>query len=174
VKRDTKILLIIAAIVFILIWGAPKVIEAVKNLTREATAKKVVSQWRPLADSWASAWDTLPQNILAIICQESGGNPQAVNKRDPSRGLMAVTPGALQDFNNANGKSYSFDDLYDPEKNVEVGSWYFATRAKSSLTHNLKELFEAYNAGLGNLPAGVPYAESVMDYLTHVEDVYYS
>ena len=165
-KREIKILVLVLLIVFLTVVGVPKV----EDIYRRQVAKKVVELWRTLADKYAAAWKINPRTVLAIICQESGGNPDSVNPADPSRGLMQITPGALSDFNCIVQREYTFDELFTPWKNVEVGTWYYASRlAKTGNAHNA---LAAYNAGLGNIPAGLAYADKVEKYLPYVVEQY--
>ena len=167
-KNDTKILLIIVAIAFILVTIMPKV----EDLYRKSVAKKVIGLWRELAEKYAGFNNVDPQVVLAMICQESSGNPDSVNPADPSRGLMQLTPGALSDFNKAVGRSYSFDDMFIPYKNIEAGTWYFASRYRK--TGILRDAIAAYNAGLGNIPAGYAHADKVEKYLIQIKELYAS
>jgi soluble lytic murein transglycosylase len=152
-------------VVFLLIgvFVIPKVISKI----RLNTAKKVISQWKALAEQYAKYWSIDSSIVLAIICQESGGDPNAVNPSDPSRGLMAITQGALTDFNKAVGRSYTFNDLFTPYINVEVGTWYISHQMKHTAT--LTNALAAYNAGLGNISAGQKYSSSVTEYLSAVK-----
>lgn len=164
--RETKIFLLVIVVVFLILTAMPKV----EEVYRRSVAKKVVTNWRPLADQYAAYWRVDPKVVLSIICQESSGNPDSVNPSDPSRGLMQITPGALTDFNKAVGRSYSFDDLFIPYKNIEVGTWYYATRlSRAGSQHNA---LAAYNAGLGNMSAGMGYADKVEKYLGYIQEEY--
>ena len=165
-KRQYKILLLVFLAALFFMVAMPKV----EDLYRREVAKKVVERWKAIAEKYAAAWKVDPKITLAIICQESGGNPDSVNPADPSRGLMQITPGALADFNAAAGRSYTFEQMFDPYLNIEVGTWYFATRVAKTRNTNLA--LAAYNAGLGNLSAGASYADKVERYLIHVSERY--
>jgi len=165
-KREYKILLLVFLLALVVITAMPKV----EDLYRKSVAKKVIERWRSIADKYADAWKVDPRLTLAIICQESSGNPDSVNPADPSRGLMQITPGALSDFNAAVGRSYSFDEMFDPYLNIEVGTWYFASRVAKTRNTNLA--LAAYNAGLGNINAGLGYADKVARYQIHVAEFY--
>jgi soluble lytic murein transglycosylase len=163
-KKDKFVILAgVLLVVLFLITGVPVVVDTWKQML----AKKVVGLWRDLAEQYAAYWNWDAANTLAIICYESGGNPNAVNPADPSKGLMAITPGALADFNRIVGRSYTFDQMLDPALNIEVGTWYISTRFNK--TNNLHKAFAAYNAGLGNIPAGEGYAQHVEVYLQCVQ-----
>lgn len=165
-KRDTKILLLIVAIAFLLVTAMPKV----EDIYRRSVAKKVFDLWHETAEKYGGFNNTEPAIILAMIAQESSGNPDSVNPADPSRGLMQITPGALSDFNRQLGRSYTFDDMFVPYKNVEVGTWYYASRYAK--TGNVRDAIAAYNAGLGNIPAGYLHADKVEKYLLIVRELY--
>ena len=166
IKHETKIFLIALLIVLAIVTVMPKV----EDLYRKDVAKKVVARWRELAEKYAAFYKLDAKITLAMICQESGGNPDSVNPADPSRGLMQLTPGALADFNKALSRSYSFDDMFIPYKNIEVGTWYYATRL--SKTGDTYKAIAAYNAGLGNIPAGYAHADKVTKYLRFVNEIY--
>ena len=95
------------------------------------------------------------ESIKRTIQKESGGNPNAVSSAG-ARGLMQIMPIALEDYNNINGTSYSMDDMFDPELNVEVGSWYKHKRIPEMLRHynlpiNEQTIDAAYNGGIGRV-----------------------
>jgi len=82
-----------------------------------------VLTWQSLAEKYATINSILdPEEILAIIWNESSGNSSAYNPNDPSVGLMGVTL--------LIGKAYAgvstLNDLYDAETNVKAGSAYLA------------------------------------------------
>jgi len=175
--RNQKTALIVAGIVVILIVASPKTAEkialnipGVKQLYRASVAKKVVDQWGALVTQISFPYQEAvpPEYVLAIICQESGGDPNAQNPSDPSRGLMALTPGALSDVNRYLGTSYTFDQLYDPTINVTCGCEYIYRRYMR--WKDYRTALAAYNAGDGNTTAGASYADSVMQYLQAVLD----
>lgn len=177
-KDEEKILLFLA-IAVVLIFNKDTVADAVETVVKTVTtgyrktvAQKVVTEWKDLAEQYSGYWSVDPQVILAIICQESGGNPAAQNPADPSKGLMQLTPGALSDFNRSVGRSYTFDDMLQPELNIEAGTWYYSSRL--ARTNDQHKALAAYNAGLGNIPAGEAYATSVETYLDLVKEQYAS
>lgn len=108
-----------------------------------------VATWNELASKWARV-RTIPTSlILAVIHQESRGNPQAKGST-ADYGLMQITASALSDFNKSLKKSYSLlPDMLDPDKNVEVGSWYLVWLKKYLQTDDWKWILRGYNAGPG-------------------------
>jgi hypothetical protein len=118
-------------------------------------------------------------DISAIISIESSGDPYAYNKGSGCIGLMQINPkGALADWNESSGRTnaeyfmpaghyppmafstsfkiYNAGDMYDPVKNVEVGTWYITEKIPQYLkSYGIKDTIEhrilAYNWGIGKL-----------------------
>ena len=67
------------------------------------------------------------------------------------RGLTQVSHGALQDFNTLSkrGYTYTWDDMFDIDKNIEVGVWHYMRYAKS-IGYDWVNLYIVYNVGYGN------------------------
>ena len=85
--------------------------------------------------------------VLALIMVESGGDPLAESQS--ARGLMQVSPAALQDINRMYRFSFSYEDMFVPEYNVLVGSIYFAWLLSIFEVEPLALM--AYNWGIGNV-----------------------
>ena len=95
-------------------------------------------------------------NIDKIILLESSGNPHAYNKRSKATGLMQITRPCFEDFKRVHSaypyKDWVFQDMYDPVKNVEVGTWYILYRIPQLLKHfgkpiTLENVLVSWNAG---------------------------
>ncbi len=98
--------------------------------------------------------------IFAYIATESGKagineidetnfmnvNPHAKSSYN-CRGLMQLSEYAKDDYNKANGTSYTMDDLYDIEINIEIGTWYISQF--DSVSTNYVEQYVIYNVGYG-------------------------
>lgn len=83
------------------------------------------------AIKWAKIRGVPPQEILATIYVESRGNPRAWANlsTEDSRGLMQVNVNAWGSKLQARG--YSVDDLWDIDKNIEIGSEIYANYRKT-------------------------------------------
>jgi hypothetical protein len=84
-----------------------------------------------LAKQWAVKRAIPPVEVLATIIVESAGKPRAwaKNDKEDSRGLMQVNVRAHEALLKSFG--YTPDDMFDPAKNVEVGTKiYQAMRLK--------------------------------------------
>jgi len=101
--------------------------------------------------------------ILAIIAQESNGNPNAKGTSG-ERGLMQLMPAALSDVNARFGTGFSFEDMYVPEKNIQAGVAYLAI-CRNFFYGSMQKAIQAYNAGMGNVQknpnASIAYYNSV-------------
>lgn len=105
------------------------------------------------AIKWARIRGVPAQEILATIYVESRGNPRAWANlaTEDSRGLMQINVNAWK--NKLEARGYSLDDLWDIDKNIEIGS----------------EIYANYRNTVQNLIAqsGVPQAAGI-DVLTRL------
>lgn len=91
--------------------------------------------------------------ILAVIMTESSGNPKADSGF--ARGLMQVSRIALFDINNKYKFNYTYDDLFEPAINIQVGTLYLRDLVKYYKTKYPDDVFVvsysvmAYNSGIG-------------------------
>ncbi len=106
--------------------------------------------------------------IYAIILKESSGNPEAQHGKSGARGLMQLKAAA------AGEQGFTYDDLLDPEKNVEAGSGYLA-RMLGRFEGDPKRALSAYNVGPGTTrkydgaaPEAQPYIDTVSGTIAEV------
>lgn len=96
--------------------------------------------------------------IYAVINTESGGdvdnlkiNHKAYNKNCKAIGVMQITPICLKEFNNITNKQYTEDDMWNINKNLEVGCWYLARCRDNYLKYQdditLEDIYLCYNVG---------------------------
>lgn len=127
-----------------------------------------VLQWMSLAQRYAALRPPITaREILAVIWNESTGNPNAVNPRDPSYGLMQITLPIAKYY----GGITVAQQLFDPARNISIGSAFLA---------HLKETYEekypttwiaGYNEGEGNLTRGVADQPYVAAFDSHMEEL---
>ena len=93
-----------------------------------------------------------PFLVRALIWRESRFDPTQHGSAD-ERGLMQVKPDVGQEWAKANKvEDFKADDLYEPETNIRVGTWYLKraigrwTQTDDPVTFALAE----YNAGRKN------------------------
>lgn len=110
---------------------------------------------------WA---DEINDLLPAIICVESGGNPNALSPKG-AIGLMQITPIVLKEFNEYHYKVWEIpkladlylpvtsDDLFFPHKNKYIGGWYLHRLKDHYLKdrYTTERLLAAYNGGITRL-----------------------
>ncbi len=104
-----------------------------------------------------------PALILAVVMEESGGDPLATSSRG-AQGLMQLMPGTA--------KEMGVDDSTSPSQNLAGGSRYLSKMMKR-YDGNLELALAAYNAGPGNVDkAGgqVPGFKETRSYVQRVQD----
>ena len=94
-------------------------------------------------------------DMKKIVQIESGGNPRAVS-RVGARGLTQLMKGTWEESVKRMGKDWSWDQAFDPDKNLAVGTYYMNTEIPRLLKHykiedTVENRLTAYNWGIGNL-----------------------
>ena len=140
-------------------------IGAILYMERKPIQKLVVqTAYSDMASVYASRWSVPLPLVLAVIEQESSGNPLAHGGAD-DRGLMQITPVALAQFNQSNNAMVTADDLWKPETNIMVGTW--TLHWCYDQLHDWTLATQAYNAGVHRVQtnplAGAQYAAQVLD-----------
>ena len=99
----------------------------------------------------AAARHQLPVSLVrAVVWRESDFEVRATGTSG-ERGLMQVTPGAGQDWAQANRiRSFHETDLFDPRTNLAAGSWYLSRAITRGSNADRPEVFALaeYNAGI--------------------------
>jgi len=98
--------------------------------------------------------NSLPLDIQKIIHIESSGNPFAISHAN-ARGLMQITSITLLEYNQRCKTNYTENDLFNPEINIKIGTWYWNIRIPQmlifyGLKDNINNRIISYNAGIGN------------------------
>jgi soluble lytic murein transglycosylase-like protein len=107
--------------------------------------------------------------IIAVIAVESGGDENAEGSIG-ERGLMQLTPTALEDVNNLYNLGLTWDDMYIPERNITAGAAYLAILKWRYLADrgNEDKAIQAYNYGASrvnrNPDAGLEYLAKVNEF----------
>ena len=91
-----------------------------------------------------------PLLIAAIIKTESNFNSEAVSVRG-ARGLMQIMPETgLWAARQMDEPNLDPEDLFDPETNIKLGTWYLADLGKE-FDGSTVLMLAAYNGGRGNV-----------------------
>lgn len=130
------------------------------------TTKQIIETYKIEVFKYASLYDVEPSLVLAIIEQESSGNPVALGTSGEI-GLGQITKFALLDFNRSTSFNYSKSDLFSIEKNINVTTWYISFLLHKFFIGDKFTSLRAYNAGIGNIrksdTISVDYAKSVIE-----------
>lgn len=139
----------------------------------EPTARQVLDRWGPAAVGLS----VNPMLLLAVVAQESEGNPNASRDEpqigDESRGLGQVLRGTLEQMQ-AEGRvprSVTHDDLWDPHTNLRVTEAVIV-RQVGLYAGDLAKSISSYNQGTNlrpdsprlNPPANPAYVNAVLAY----------
>jgi soluble lytic murein transglycosylase-like protein len=130
-----------------------------------------VMRWLTLAQTYASESAVLTTNeILAVIWNESSGNPKAENLSDPSFGLMGVSPLIARAFGGFAPGDISWHE--DPNKNIAVGSGFLA-HLKSAWSAKFPDYLwvAAYNEGETQLQHGAKDLAYVTGFQNHLQQI---
>jgi soluble lytic murein transglycosylase len=94
----------------------------------------------------------LEELVPQIIKIESNGSARAISRRR-CRGLMQISPLVLKEYNRYHpNRRYGLSDLYNPEANVKIGTWYLRRLRDVYLKdeYTLINLLVCWNWGYGN------------------------
>jgi soluble lytic murein transglycosylase-like protein len=147
-SREKIFLLIIVIVVLIMLW------------TKEAAAKiktGVTGNYDSFINAASARFGVPSERITAHIIVESNGDPAAVGSAG-ERGLMQLKPGALTDSNKVSHDDYSFDDMFDAEKNINAGAAYLAWIERYFFPGDWDKVSRAYNQGVGQPNNVLAYA----------------
>ncbi len=98
---------------------------------------------------YSSEYDLDPALVLAIIHAESKFEQYAVSSKGAS-GYMQLMEGTADWISeNIKLENYSYDNIFDPEINIQLGSWYIKNLLQQF--NDLNTAIVAYNAGSGNV-----------------------
>lgn len=106
---------------------------------------------------WSEEFKLDPNMVIGLIIQESNFYTKARSSKD-CRGLGQISRGALEDFNEKYLKKrsrpeYSFEEMFEYDKNIEVACWYLRFLLDNLTTFKLDkdDVLIAYNTGPRNV-----------------------
>jgi soluble lytic murein transglycosylase len=101
-----------------------------------------------------------PLLVLAVIREESNFFPGAISTSD-ARGLMQLLPSTAKWIAQSKlGIAYREEDLFDPETNIRLGTWYLGSLL-GQFGGDVSRAVAAYNGGPGNVTRWLEAAGSV-------------
>lgn len=105
-------------------------------------------KYKDLICKYADINKTDSSLIASIICVESSYNEKAKSSKG-AMGLMQIMPQTAQWICSKMGEGFSYDNLYNPEINIRIGTYYFGYLQKKF--NNIDYAIIAYNAGEGTV-----------------------
>jgi soluble lytic murein transglycosylase-like protein len=130
-----------------------------------AAEADTVRRFGPAIDKAATGSGLDPRLVLAVVMEESGGDP-AARSTAGARGLMQLMPGTARDLGVRN--------TLDPAANLDGGARYLAAQL-DRFEGRLDLALAAYNSGPGNVDrAGgrVPHFTETRNYVDRVLERY--
>lgn len=144
-KKLYKVIIVII-IAILLILAIAKIFN-IKQVILKKIYPKTYSEY---VEKYAKEFNVDPLLIFSIIKAESNFNEKAYSSSG-AKGLMQLMEAtALEIANKINEPLIEQDSLLEPEKNIMIGTKYYAELLKS-YDGNMLLALTAYNAGMGNV-----------------------
>ena len=144
-SKTVKSALAIVLILGILVVSGVLMSKATKSLEHEAYPRT----YREIIETKADEYQVPISVIYAVIFQESRFDPNAESV-DGARGLMQIVEITHEWIDYYQGESKgSWDDLYDPEINLDYGIWLLGYCYREF--GNWETVYAAYNAGINRV-----------------------
>ena len=106
--------------------------------------------YRDIIEKNAAIYGVDPLLVAAVIREESRFRADA-ESRQGAKGLMQIMPStAFFIAESLNDQTYDEKYLFDPERNIQYGTWYLADLQKV-FANNIALIAAAYNAGRGQV-----------------------
>ncbi len=106
--------------------------------------------YKLIVQQQANRFGVDPLLVTAVIREESRFMPKSESSAG-ARGVMQLMPDTAEWAAEKMGlKNYSKDQLYEPETNIMLGSWYLANLSKQ-FNNNLVLVLASYNGGRGRV-----------------------
>lgn len=146
-KKTPKIILILCLLLFFVLLIALFFNNVMQNDINPDRYNQIIDK--------ASKKHNVPASLIkAVIWKESKFDPNVTGAAGEI-GLMQIMPGAVEDWKKGTktNKTPSKKELFKPELNIEIGSWYLAWTGKHWENYKSKLILQIseYNAGYGNV-----------------------
>lgn len=144
--------------------GVPQSAITPNSPTPAKGGKGGTAQWAGTVNTLSQKYGVDPNLVMALMRQESGGNPTAKSKAG-AMGLMQLMP--------ATAKGLGVKDPFDPAQNIEGGIKYLAQKMKQH-GGNLDHVLASYNAGSGAVQkyGGIPPYKETQNYVKVIKANY--
>ena len=142
-KTLYKILLTLLIIIVVLI------ILRLLNIKQFLLEKIYPRTYQEYVEKYAEESDLDPLLIFSIIKAESNFNPNA-ESNSGAKGLMQLMDDTAIELANNINDPIEAENLFEPEKNIMLGTKYYSDLLKI-YDNNMLLALTAYNAGIGNV-----------------------
>jgi soluble lytic murein transglycosylase len=103
-----------------------------------------------IIENYATLYGVDPLLVVSVIREESKFDSKSESHKG-AKGLMQLMPSTAQSIAESLGdKTYREEDLLNPEKNIQYGTWYLASLQKV-FANNTTLVTAAYNGGRGHV-----------------------
>ena len=103
-----------------------------------------------IIENYATQYGVDPLFVVSVIREESKFLSKSESHKG-AKGLMQLMPSTAQSIAESLGdKTYSEEDLLNPEKNIQYGTWYLASLQRV-FANNTTLVTAAYNGGRGHV-----------------------
>jgi len=103
-----------------------------------------------IIEKYATQYGVDPLFVVSVIREESKFLSKSESHKG-AKGLMQLMPSTAQSIAESLGdKTYSEEDLLNPEKNIQYGTWYLASLQRV-FANNTTLVTAAYNGGRGHV-----------------------
>ncbi len=143
-KKTYKNILIVIAILLLLIIALKAL--NVKNIILNKVYPK---KYQEYVEKYANEYNIDPLLVFSIIKAESNFNKDA-KSTSKAKGLMQVMDSTAIEIANKIDEPIMEETLYDPEKNIMIGTKYYSELLKL-YNGNILLALTAYNAGIGTV-----------------------
>ena len=111
----------------------------------------VQTAYRDLIEMYAAPYNIHPALVASIIRNKSSFRAEAESAVGGARGLMQLTPELAEWIaKQAHFGDYSFDSIFDPETNINLGCWYLGYLSYL-FDGDIVSIVAAYHAGQGQV-----------------------
>jgi len=145
----------LVVIVFVLVFSAIFSYVFHKAMQPRKITTKDTKSIEHNTESWESEGIPAIIDMKIITIIESSNNPNAVSPVG-ARGLCQIMQGTWKECNEKLGYNWGWDEAFDKEKNLIIGTYYINKRIPQMLKYykiedNYKNRLMAYNWGIGNV-----------------------
>lgn len=98
---------------------------------------------------YADKYNITLEDALTLVQVESDFDINAYVKWSGAVSLCQVTPICVEEYNRVNETTYTIEDMWNIDNNLDVGFWYFARLMDNDIygeSHHIEDIRDAYMA----------------------------